>query len=186
MKQKQEIRLKIKVIRESLDEAVLKLAAEAVTKSFIEAAFLADARNVLCYLPINNEVDTHPLIDDLMALDKKIYVPAFDNDKRKYVFAEFNSWDNLAVGPYDVLQPVESHEIDVAGIDLVIVPGIAFGTAGFRLGYGKGVYDKLLAGTSCIKIGLAYDFQILDELPAEAHDLKMDFVITEKKIYRFS
>lgn len=182
MKQKQAIRIEMKDVREGLAAEFIKTASNAVIKSFIEANLLTDIRNVLCYLPLNNEVDTHQLIDDLVALDKKVFVPSYDKDKEKYICALFNGWDTLTIGPYDVLQPIDSHEIDVSQIELAILPGIAFDTKGFRLGYGKGVYDKLLSGSVCTKIGFVYDFQMVEKLPFEAHDLKMDMVITEKRV----
>ena len=65
-------------------------------------------------------------------------------------------------------------------MEVAIIPGLAFGKNDTRLGYGKGVYDQLLANFKGLKIGLAYDFQIVDKLPKERHDLKMDMVLTEK------
>ncbi|MBI3341770.1 5-formyltetrahydrofolate cyclo-ligase, partial [Candidatus Curtissbacteria bacterium] len=70
--------------------------------------------------------------------------------------------------------------------DVVAVPSLAFDIHGYRLGYGKGVYDQLLNGSKTIRVGLAYDFQIMDKLPNEPHDLRMNFVVTEKKVYKFS
>ena len=177
MKQKQEIRIRLISQRESLGKDARDNAGDIITRALIDSKILQDKNNILCYIPVNNEVETKLLIDDLQALHQKVYVPAYDNDKGRYVFAQFNGWDNLVVGPYDVMQPVDSQETDT--IDLAILPGVAFDVQCNRLGYGKGVYDKLLAGMACAKIGLAYDFQIMEELPIEDHDLKMDMVITE-------
>ena len=68
-------------------------------------------------------------------------------------------------------------------MDVSIIPGVAFDKKGVRLGYGKGVFDRLLAKSQAFKIGLAYDFQIVDELPREKHDLVMDIVESEKKVF---
>lgn len=180
MDKKQEIRIKLIAQRESLDKETVETASDIITRAFVDAKLLEDKTNILCYLAVNNEVATKLLIDDLQAKHKKVYVAAYDKDKGAYVFAEFDGWDNLAIGPYDVRQPVDSPETEQ--IDMAILPGVAFDTKGNRLGYGKGVYDKLLAGMDCPKIGLAYDFQVVDALPTEPHDLKMDMVITEKRI----
>lgn len=180
---KQEIRLRIKAQRETLGKDTMDLASDAITRAFNGAGLLADLRSVLCYLPVNNEVETKRLIADLRAMEKQVFVPAFDNDSGLYVFAKFNGWDKQELGPYGVKQPVDSGETEK--IDLAILPGLAFDLTGNRLGYGKGVYDKLLAKSTAFRVGLAYDFQVLESLPVEEHDLKMDMVITEKRVIRF-
>ena len=116
-----------------------------------------------------------------------------------YAFAEFTGWQNLEKGPFGILQPIHNRgnkpglELHYKpglrnsfeeNIDLAIIPGVAFDKHGVRLGYGKGVFDKLLADSKAFKIGLAYDFQIVDELPREKHDLVMDFVVTESRVIR--
>src|SRR3990167_11320609 len=121
MKQKQEIRIRLISQRESLGKDARDNAGDIITRALIDSKILQDKNNILCYIPVNNEVETKLLIDDLQALHQKVYVPAYDKDEEKYVFAQFNGWDNLVVGPYDVLQPVDSHEIDVDEIDLVVL-----------------------------------------------------------------
>ncbi len=184
MKTKQEIRIELLARRESIQQDARGSVSDIITKAFFDSKIAEDKNNVLCYIPVNNEVETKLLIDDLQAMRKKVFAPAFDKDRGHYVFALFSGWDNLAIGPYDVMQPFDSEETE--RIDLAILPGVAFDLSGNRLGYGKGVYDKLLAPVDCTKIGFAYDFQILDELLVEVHDLKMDMVITEKRIIRLS
>jgi len=66
----------------------------------------------------------------------------------------------------------------------VIVPGIAFDKAGSRIGFGKGCYDMFLDGLNAVKIGFCYDFQVMDEIPSDDHDIRMDFLVTEKGVLR--
>lgn len=68
-------------------------------------------------------------------------------------------------------------------IDLFIIPGVAFDKNGNRLGRGRGFYDKLLAGKNTVKIGLAFEKQIVDTVPRTDHDIQMDFVVTERGVY---
>ena len=77
---------------------------------------------------------------------------------------------------------VDTRETDPGSIDWIIVPGVAFDKKLNRLGRGKGYYDKLLVQTSATKIGICYELQLFDEIPAEPHDIKMDFIITENNI----
>jgi hypothetical protein len=99
---------------------------------------------------------------------------------------------NLIVSPYDprflkqgafgIWEPGDTRETDPGSIDWIIVPGVAFDKKLNRLGRGKGYYDKLLVQTSATKIGICYELQLFDEIPAEPHDIKMDFIITENNI----
>ena len=73
--------------------------------------------------------------------------------------------------------------VDVGDIEMIIVPGVAYDRKGNRVGRGKGYYDRLLSGSKALKVGVAYDFQMVDEIDAEPHDVKVDLVITDRGIY---
>lgn len=140
--------------------------------------------NISLYLPINNEAETGEIIKKLERLGATIYLPSLQKEKEAYCFVPFNGWSNLEEGPYSILQPKVADPIDPKLLDVVILPGLAFDKKGVRLGYGKGVFDKLLKASGALRVGLAYEFQIVDELPGEQHDLVMDLVVTEKNIYK--
>ncbi|OGE00801.1 5-formyltetrahydrofolate cyclo-ligase, partial [Candidatus Curtissbacteria bacterium RIFCSPLOWO2_02_FULL_40_11] len=134
----------------------------------------------LIYLPTKNEVDTKLLIHFLIQNRKNIYVPALvEND---WTISQFKSLDGLVKNKYKTLQPKKISAVSSNKIDVAIVPGVAFDKKGVRLGYGKGVYDNLLKKFKGLKIGLAYEFQIVERLPAESHDLKTDLIVTEKQV----
>jgi 5-formyltetrahydrofolate cyclo-ligase len=140
-------------------------------------------KNFSTYLPVNNEVDIKILIDDLIAQAKTVLVPCYFKKSKDYHFSKFTNWRQLEKGPFEILQPKNPKVVDSSGIEIAILPGLAFSKTGVRLGYGKGVFDKLLSRTNALKIGLAYDFQVVDAIPNEKHDLLMNFVVTEKTIY---
>ena len=83
--------------------------------------------------------------------------------------------------------PSEAPRLDALAIDAVLVPGVAFDRAGHRLGYGGGYYDRLLPSLrrDCLRVGLAYDEQVVDELPAEEHDVRLHAVVTPTRLLRF-
>lgn len=135
----------------------------------------------LIYMPINNEVLTSAVIEFLDRKGRGIYLTAFYDGI--YKICKFCVGDNLVEGPYGILQPATGRCIKSSDVEVAIVPGLAFSKSGARLGYGEGVFDKLLAESDAIKIGLAYEFQIVKQLPQEKHDMTMDTVVTEKKIY---
>ncbi len=96
------------------------------------------------------------------------------------------SWKELSIGSYGILEPrtEKIRKTRVEDIDLIIVPGVAFDKKGNRIGHGKGYYDRLLDKTNATKIGLAFEFQLLKEIPTDKHDLPIDILITEKRIIK--
>lgn len=155
-----------------------------IAKNFLNLAEILRKNNVSCYLPIKNEVETKFIIEQLIKNGVNIFLPSFSKKRNEYFFAEFRGWENLEEGPYGILQPTDIKRIDAKNIDVAILPGVTFSKDGVRLGYGKGVFDRLLAGSPALKIGLAYEFQVVDAVPCEKHDLVMDIIVCEKKTFR--
>lgn len=87
--------------------------------------------------------------------------------------------DSLEIGPFGIMQPQRASIHSLSSLDLAIIPIVAFNKELYRLGYGKGVYDRLLGNSAALKIGLGYDFQLVSNLPVESHDIRMGFVVTE-------
>lgn len=143
-----------------------------------------DAKNISLYLPINGEVKTGDIINFLIEAGVNIYLPKYFKVEKVYRLSRFRDWKRLEKGPYKILQPRDDEVIETKKIDTAIIPGVAFDKKGLRLGYGKGVFDRLFAKSEAIKVGLAYDFQIVDELPKKAYDLLVDLVVTEKRVLR--
>ena len=170
--------------RLSLTSLLVSFKSRAIAKHLLAIAQIREKDNFSCYLPINNEVDTKGIIDDLLQKEANIFVPAYLATNNDYLFTRFDGWQNLEEGPKGILQPKSFKPIDPSFIEVAILPGLAFSKEGVRLGYGKGVFDKLLSKSKALRIGLAYDFQIVDEIPQEKHDLVMDLVVTEKRVIR--
>ena len=143
-----------------------------------------DKKRIAAYLAINNEVDTREIIDKLIERGSTIFIPAYFMQNHQYHFAKFNGWKDLEKGPKGIWQPANSKPVDPKNLEVAILPGVVFSKKGVRLGYGKGVFDRLLSDSFALKIGLAYNFQIVDKLPKEKHDLVMDLVVTEKRVIR--
>lgn len=177
---KAKLRKKTLLIRNSLKKYEVKKISEIICKKILSLNELRENTSFLIYLPINNEVDTKLIIEGLKRNDKQVFSPKFFNSQWSIV--EFTSWDDLEHGPFGILQPKGNGLVDVKKIDVALIVGLAFDRKGTRLGYGKGVYDKLLKNFNGSKIGLAYDFQIVDKLPKEEHDLCMDLVVSERKV----
>lgn len=154
-----------------------------ITKRLSKIDEFKNSRIFSIYLPINNEVNTDETIKILIAQDKVVNLPRFFKKANQYYLVQFDNWQKLETGPFGIRQPESTKIVDPAKINLAILPGVAFDKRGVRLGYGKGVFDQLLNNSRAFKIGLAYDFQIVDVLPKEEHDLVMDLVITDSKSF---
>lgn len=166
--------------RKSLSPKVVDAKSHKVFENFKVCNFKEEIKKTLVYLPINNEVDTKLLLEYLIQKNIDLFLPTYIN--RMWIISKFVDDEALTDGPHGTRQPILVKKVDVENLDLAIVPGVAFSKDGFRLGYGKGVYDKLLNNFSGIKVGLVYDFQIVNNFSPEDHDVKMDYLITESRI----
>ena len=181
--EKDKIRKKILLKRKDLLKSDVNDLSGIISRKVLSIKKTKSAKTYLVYLPINNEVDTKFIISSLIQNYKKIFIPAYFG--KEWIICRLKSLDDLKRNQLKTLQPKKIIRSDISEIDVAIVPGIAFDKSGHRLGYGKGIYDQLLTDFSGVKIGLAYDFQIVDKAPHEQHDLKIDLLISENKILDF-
>lgn len=150
----------------------------------------AITRTLATYVALPEEVQTQGLIHRAWNDGKEVAVPCCcGNELRLFCL---KSMDDLAPGALGILEPrVDLQKqgarwCDIAGINLFVLPGVAFDRLGGRLGHGKGYYDRLLANTNrrIPKIALAFECQIVDRVPMTAHDVRIDVVVTERCIHR--
>ena len=141
------------------------------------------AGGVAIYSPIQNEVDTCRLLDHALASGKRVYLPR--GLGQSFDFVRISSRSELARGRLGILEPIGTTGMtDADRRDLVVfVPGVVFDARGNRLGRGAGFYDRMLGqfvGSAWI-VGLAYEFQIVEAVPAQSWDCSMDFIVTEER-----
>lgn len=181
---KSKIRNQLLKKRSTLSTTEVKQKSEIILTKLEELPEFKKAKNILTYVSFNNEVDTHSLIKKyLITKSKQIIVPKVIGKKLRLF--KISNFSDLATGKFNLLEPVNGVEFAADKLttsDLILVPGIAFDKGKNRIGYGKGYFDRLLTDTQAKKIAFAFDLQILDKIPAEQHDIKVDKIITEKKI----
>lgn len=90
----------------------------------------------------------------------------------------------LREGSFGIPEPSEGEKVSPEEVELFVIPGVVFDKEGYRLGFGKGYYDRLLKGVKSPKVGVAYSFQVVDKLPRDPWDVPVDIIITEKNIRR--
>ena len=177
---RQELILKRKNL---LKNEVLEKSKEIKNRLF-EIDEFKKASTILFYVSYDNEVYTHEMIKYNISIGKNILVPVTDKQHRRLIISKLNNWNDLVVGPYNILEPKKEKikEISVDNVDLIIVPGVGFDEKGHRIGHGKGYYDKFLKNSKSISIGLAFEFQIVKYIPTEKHDISVKKIVTEKRV----
>ena len=176
---KKELRLKIKQLKKELPEEVKHQEVSCVNEKLEQHSSFQDATHVLMYWAMADEMPTREFILKWYQ-HKKIYLPVVKGDDLEIFL--FEGEDSLVAGEkYGIPEPAGQKLPDESMIDLVIVPGVAFDNQNNRMGRGAGYYDRILKRLpETKKIGLAFGFQMIDEVPVEAHDIPMDVVIAGK------
>lgn len=181
--EKQQTRQAMKQLRDDMTNEQVEEKSAAIAMNLHGIRKYKEARILLLYAAKGNEAMTRELIEKAITEGKRVLLPITDNEKRELQVGEARSYGELRKGAFGILEPGE--KATAGKIDVAVVPGIAFDRHGHRLGYGLGYYDKLFARQSEItKIGLAYDFQVVERLPREEHDHPMDFIVTESRVMR--
>jgi 5-formyltetrahydrofolate cyclo-ligase len=171
--------------RRSLSQEEFHSASLSIQHIFLETEEYLHARGIVVYASIHKEVDTEEIVRTALESGKKVAFPAVVH--HGLVFREVTEISLMKRGAFGIMEPCQtgrSFELDEA--DIFVLPGIAFDLNGHRIGYGKGYYDKTLhrlEGQGRL-VGLCYDFQLVDRIAGEPHDVKMDVIISEKRIVR--
>ena len=146
----------------------------------------ADARVVMLFASFRSEVDTLPVIEHALGKNKTVILPRVDRKNRRLKLYNVKSTSELVTGYMGIPEPAEDREREVqaSGIEMVLMPGLAFDPAGNRIGYGGGYYDRLVDGMDPKPplVAVAYEEQIVDRVPAEDHDILVDIIITDERV----
>lgn len=175
MNEKQHIRSRIKNQKSLLTEKERRDAAQRVFETLERSAAFMLADRILMYHSLPDELSTHEFIDKWSGR-KRFFLPRVNG-----VNLELLPYGRTALrlGAFQIEEPQGDEVTPAELMELIVVPGVAFDRRGNRIGRGKGFYDRLLTETKATTVGVGYDFQLLDEVPAEVHDAPLDMIITE-------
>ena len=181
--EKKEIRKVVFGRRREADPRKLLADSEIICKKVMETEAFQNASAVYVYMDCKGEVCIKPLLETAWRLGKKTAAPRVTGPgEMRYYY--ISSYDDLAPGYYQIPEPVTQEEAHDETA-LLIVPGVAFDKNRHRCGYGQVFYDRYLAAhTSHPTIALAFDFQIMEEVPADAFDRLPQILITEKEVFQ--
>ena len=176
---KKALRREIGAKKRALTPDQIESRSAVLAEKLYETAQYKAARSLYAYLSFNQEVRTNPIIERAWADGKRVAVPKVIG--RDMVFIWIDSFDGLAPqGAYNITEPITDGPVADDVTALVLMPGLAFDPAGHRVGYGGGYYDRFLAReTGHPLVALCYDFQLLEHLDVEDHDVPVDCVLTD-------
>jgi len=184
MTTKAELRARLAAAREALPAAEAAARSERIRRHLLEVPEVRRARSVFAYVSCGNEVDTRALIAGLIDAGKTVCVPRIAGDGIMEAHC-LRRLEDLGAGKYGIPAPVLPSPFEGTP-DVALCPGVAFGPRGERLGRGKGFYDRFLAlHPRSIAIGLAYGFQVVEDVPATPEDRRMHILVTEEGALRF-
>ncbi|MBM4145340.1 MAG: 5-formyltetrahydrofolate cyclo-ligase [Nitrospira sp.] len=187
---KKAIRKKILSKRDQIPHAIKAEKDLLIRNSLYTLSEFLDAKKILFYASFRSEVETHSMIKQTLKTGKNLILPRVYKKGHRLLLYELKDMKELNAGFMGIPEPFVPDEriVSIDDIDLVIIPGAAFDYSGNRLGYGAGYYDSLLAERKkkIPVIAIAYEEQIVDSITPEEHDVKVDIIVTDKRVIRIS
>lgn len=178
---KADIRRQIAGQKASIGFPILEAHSAAAIKRFQTLEIYANAHTIGAYVPLPDEIDVTAIMTDSA---RTFYIPAFNEALGGYQMARMG--DTFKRGRFGILEPVDPVFAEPDELDLLLIPGVAFDRTGNRMGRGGGFYDRMLTAYHTIRVGLCFDFQCLETIPVEEHDIKMDLIVTDTQILKFA
>lgn len=184
---KNEQRAYLKNIRQSIPDKLRQEKSLSIAKQLISTSEYIDSKSVMLYISFGSEVITNAIIDSVIRRGKHLIVPLCNSNDYSITAYEIYNLSQLYKGNYGILEPdpklIDSgilKSVDKSDIDIVVVPGLGFDKFGYRVGYGKGYYDRYLSDFGGMIIGLCYAECLLDNIYHDKFDIRVDRVITDK------
>lgn len=176
---KSEMRRFIKNLRREMTDETITEISNQIYKNLIELDLYKNAKSIFVYLSMDKEIDTSKIINHALEDGKKVFVPYLEN--KNMSLRRLRSLDDLTEGTFGI--KTSKNEESITNPDLSLVPGLSFDKNKNRLGYGGGYYDKYLANSKTISIGLFADVARSFEIPTNETDISLDYILTENGIF---
>lgn len=185
MDEKKNLRTVFLKKRNELSFEEVEKKSDRIYRKFINSNDYFHCKELFTYVSMKKEVSTVKIIKKVLEDGKTVAVPKVDAIKREMFFSMIYSLDELETGHFGVLEPKKEcvRPVEASQYTLILVPGVVFDLNKNRIGYGGGYYDSYLRKykDKVMKtIGLAYNFQLIDRIPAQKHDIPLDLIVTDK------
>ena len=167
--------------RDNTSFDLLKIASKKMQKRINKVYAFKDAQKIGLYYPIGSEILTQDIIQELISKGKQVFLPKMIGENLE--FRKIEDFSSLEIGRFDIMEPKDDCPSD-EDLDIIVVPTVGISPSGVRLGYGHGFYDRFLAGKKIITISLVLEKQIIKNIPKSDHDINMDWIITEDRMFQ--
>ncbi|MDA7960059.1 MAG: 5-formyltetrahydrofolate cyclo-ligase [Nitrosopumilus sp.] len=162
--------------RDATSPDMLQIAGERIRRVLRGMPGFAGSARVGAYWSTGSEVPTRGIIQDIMSGGREVLLPRVEGDLIR--FRRVTGMQDLEEGAFGIMEPRAS--CGAAEPDLVLVPAVGLAPDGSRLGYGRGYYDRYLAGSGAVSVALALEKQVISRIPAEPHDVGVSWIVTEE------
>ena len=181
---KAKLRKKILDLRALIGNDMSEMASQSTWSLLQKNTDFKKSGVVAAFASIRGEIDTYPILEGVLSTGKRLALPHVSKDKTQLRFYEVKNLNTLTPGEFGILCPEPVHAVAMDKIDLILVPGLAFDLKGYRLGFGKGYYDRALPNLrpDALSVGLCYSFQLVDTVPAGTHDIPVKALLHEKDL----
>ncbi|MDI1472324.1 MAG: 5-formyltetrahydrofolate cyclo-ligase [Thermodesulfovibrio sp.] len=179
---KRVLRKRMIEIRNNIEITKKKQKDEKIASKFLDFLENNSFKSVLLYASFGSEVDTWKIFELCKKLSIKTAFPKVNEKDKSLDLYWIESLKELSEGYKSILEPCTEKKASLNDIEVIVVPGLAFDRNCYRIGYGGGYYDKLLSKKTGLAVGLAYEEQIINEIPIDKHDKKLDFIITDERV----
>lgn len=187
MPDKSSIRKNVLALRDFLNPEDKREKDDSIFEKVISSPEYKRSKGVLLFASFRSEINTDKIILHSLEIGKVTVLPVVDREEKRLRLYRIEGMEDLKPGYIGIPEPrSRTGEMSLRDMDFILVPGLAFDIKCARIGYGGGYYDKLLGSISDrpFLLAPAYEEQIVDDIPVEEHDIRMDMVLTEKRIIR--
>jgi len=157
-----------------------------IKENFLGLPEFQDAESVMLFYGVKNEPETKSIIEKALSLGKLVSLPLTDFGKRQMKAIQVGAMEELRETRFGLVEPTGTRAVEPSSIGLIAMPGVAFDRQGNRVGWGKGFYDSMLRRTSTkvVLAGICFEENLEESLPCESHDVKMNIIVTDRRVVR--
>lgn len=184
MEDKKKLRKKMREIRDALTNEEVEIRSKQIAEQLLQSPIYRECTHICVYEAFRNEVSCGYIKKQAFQDGKYVFIPITDIESKTMGFYRITEDTVYKEGNYGILEPILGRKCNnLQEKALILMPGLAFDRNKHRLGYGGGYYDKYLSlHKEHITAALCYNFQIVDELPCEEHDILPDYIVTECEV----
>lgn len=184
--EKKKTRAKCRLIRSEIEKSNKKELDNGICDAFTSLVSYRYADTILAYYPAKGEIDSRPIIEKALLQGKRVALPYCYEEDGKMDFFYISSLDELHIDRFDIPAPSPTNEKFIPTKQknsvLMMVPALAFDKMGYRLGYGKGYYDRYISGFGGVLAGFIYSSLVLEKVPRGRFDMSVDYLVTDKGV----